>query len=170
MFLLLDPVAEIRVREGREQSPTRTAGRSELVVVDQGVEAILAAIPDVPDKRPMVKQHAVFFEEALSQPEIQVAVGLDAAGAQQGQQPVRRRSFATHGRDANNTILVGELEVFVAPLREFERPFAKVHLVVVFHRPAIPQQPRNTHLERRRRLLWPAVKDPLRGVVTFRFR
>ena len=40
----------------------------ELVIVDQGVEAILAAVPEVPEEGALMEQVAMLLEEVVAQP------------------------------------------------------------------------------------------------------
>ena len=121
------------------------------MVVDQGVEAVaLAAVPDVPDERPVVEQLAVLLEEAVAEPVVEVALPASMPhAAEQPQQPLGRGFFAADRRDADDAVVVGELRQFVAPLDQRPRPLAQAHLVVEFRRPAVAQQPRNGDLERR---------------------
>ena len=60
--LLLNPVAEVAVGELLQ------GGVVEAVVVDQGVEAIGAAIPEVPDKRAVVEELGMLLEIFVAQP------------------------------------------------------------------------------------------------------
>lgn len=82
------------------------------------MEAVaLTAVPDVPDERPVVKQFAVFLEEAVAEPVVQVNPAgqfarlrrLDARRSQQRQQPFRRGLFAAYRRDARNAIVIRQL-------------------------------------------------------------
>ena len=73
--LLLDPVAEIAVGQllqGRVVEP---------VVVDQGMEAIGAAVPEVPDEGAVVEELGVLLEELVAQP---VFEGLGFAAFEPG--------------------------------------------------------------------------------------
>ena len=68
------------------------------MVVDQRMEAVLAAIPDVPDEGAVVEQPAVLLEEAVAQPVLQRAVGVAGMGQQtllRGRRPTR---VDRHGR------------------------------------------------------------------------
>ena len=58
--LLLNPVAEVAVGQLLQ------GGVVEPVVVDQGVEAIGAAVPEVPDKRAVVEELGVLLEELVA--------------------------------------------------------------------------------------------------------
>ena len=60
-----DPVAQVAVGEGLQAAAALAVLGGELVVVDQGVEAVLAAVPDVPDEGPVVEELAVLREEAV---------------------------------------------------------------------------------------------------------
>jgi len=51
-FLAIDPVAQVGVGEQLQSFAALAVGCSELVVVDQGTEAVGIAIPDLPDERP----------------------------------------------------------------------------------------------------------------------
>src|SRR5690606_33297756 len=70
-LLRADPVAQVGVDQALKASLV------ELVVVDQYAEDAFKAIPDVPDKGPMLDQFAVLLEQLVAQP---VAEGLAASG------------------------------------------------------------------------------------------
>ena len=65
LLLTADPVAQVGVDQGFQQLGV------ELVVVDQGGEAVAQAIPDVPDEGTVLEQFAVLGEELLPQPGLQ---------------------------------------------------------------------------------------------------
>ena len=60
LHLSLDPFSQLVV----DQVPQ--AGLIKLVVVDDGGEPILAAVPDVPEERPIVEQLAVLLKETVT--------------------------------------------------------------------------------------------------------
>lgn len=60
--LLLDPVAEVAVGELLQSRVV------EAVVVDQGVEAIGTAVPQVPDKRAVMEEFGVLLEKLVAKP------------------------------------------------------------------------------------------------------
>jgi hypothetical protein len=65
-FLLsLDPIAEVGVNQFLQQLVV------ELVVVDQGAETVLPAIPNLPDERAVMEQLAVLLEEPVAEPVLQ---------------------------------------------------------------------------------------------------
>ena len=63
--LPLDPVVEIRVG----QFPKRRAVQT--VVVEEDREAVLAAVPYLPDERPVPEQSSMLGEEVVTQPRLQ---------------------------------------------------------------------------------------------------
>ena len=62
LFLAADPVAQVGVDQGFEVLVI------ELVVVDEGGKAVAEAVPDMPDKRAMLKEFAVLGKELFAQP------------------------------------------------------------------------------------------------------
>ncbi len=60
--LLLDPVAQVAIGQLLQ------GGVVELMVVDEGVEAIGAAVPEVPDKGTVVEEFGVLLEELATLP------------------------------------------------------------------------------------------------------
>ena len=67
-----DPIAQVAVGQIFQQLAALPVRRSQLVIVDQGVEAIARpAIPDVPDERAMMEEFAVLLEEVVAQPMLQ---------------------------------------------------------------------------------------------------
>lgn len=82
--LPLDPVAEVGVGESFESASPVTVRAGKLMVVHEGVKAILSAIPDVPDEGTVMKELAVFLEELLSKPSFErVRVLLTITGGSQ---------------------------------------------------------------------------------------
>ena len=53
--LPVDPVAEVRVQQLLQRAPSLAIRRGQAVVVHQRMEAVAAAIPDVPDERPLTE-------------------------------------------------------------------------------------------------------------------
>ena len=85
-FLADDPVAEIAVGQVLQQLVTVRPG--ELVVIDQSMKAIgFAAIPDGPDEGTLLEEFAVFFEEVIPQPIVQLVRRFQLARFEQSGQP-----------------------------------------------------------------------------------
>ena len=61
-FLVVDPVAEVGVGEFLERSVV------EAVIVHEHAEAVLAAVPEVPEEGAVVEELAVLVEEFIAQP------------------------------------------------------------------------------------------------------
>lgn len=64
--LAQDPVVQLGVGDGFEGTLAIAIGAGEAVVVDKGVEAIRAPVPDVPDEGSVVEGLAVLLEEAVA--------------------------------------------------------------------------------------------------------
>ena len=60
--LALDPFVEVGEGQGFEGPAAFTIRASQPVVVDERVEAVLAAVPDVPDEGPVVEELAVLVK------------------------------------------------------------------------------------------------------------
>jgi hypothetical protein len=115
--LLLNPVAEVTVCQFLQ------GGVVKPVVVDQGVEAIGPAIPDVPDKRPIVEEFGVLLEKLVSQPAFQ-GFGFTAlehgssdngtfiegakGGGMKHAQSDDRRLLAAERRQTDDAVFIGE--------------------------------------------------------------
>ncbi len=118
------------------------AGLVELVVVDQYAEAVLEAIPDMPDKRPVLEQFAVLLEELVAQPEaegfaadgFQQAVfqwcgpGIAIGGLQQGFQALVGGLSAAHRRQADDAVVIDKTGQFLATLYPFTLFGGQLHL------------------------------------------
>ena len=87
-----DPLAQVGVGQALQKPPTFAASFAKLVVVDQRMEAIaFAAVPDVPHERTVMEQLAVFLEEAITEPVVQIDVRLDVARMPTAEAAARRR-------------------------------------------------------------------------------
>ncbi len=96
------------------------------MIVHQGVEAIAAAVPDVPDEGPVVEQLAVLLEEPVTQPIVEPLAGKTDLGQELGQagrrpgraeggrqqlhQPIGRRRLALDRRQADDAVRIGKAE------------------------------------------------------------
>ena len=70
----------------------------EPVVVDQRREAVLAAVPDVPDERPVLEQLAVLLEELVAKPGVEILL-LRARRLQAARAATRRRPGRSDRRE-----------------------------------------------------------------------
>ena len=73
VFLSFDPVTEVAVSQSLQDFVTTWA--SKFVIVDQSMKSVaLASVPDVPNKRTLIEQFAMLFEESVAKPIVQVFV------------------------------------------------------------------------------------------------
>ena len=70
------PVAEIRVNQLFERPPAFAVRCRKAVVINQSVEAVATAIPDMPDEGTLMKQLAMLSEEAIAQPIVERFAGV----------------------------------------------------------------------------------------------
>ena len=80
-FKVANPVAEVGEGE-RFQQLVALLAVGQAVVVDQGLEARLVPVPDVPDERAVLEQLAVLFEEPVAEPLVERLVGEPGLGQQ----------------------------------------------------------------------------------------
>jgi hypothetical protein len=152
-------------------------GVVEFVVIDQGMEAVFAAVPEVPDERALVEQVAVLLEEFVAQPVVeggffgagggeQVAfVEWAEGGSEQAAQAGGGGLFAVQRRQADDAVGVG---VGFQAVRAERRAVGEFGTGLA--RPAVAEQPGDGDLQRIIRAFWMAVEQPLCGVVGARFR
>ena len=93
--LAIDPVAEIGVDQLLQRAPAFAVRRGEAVVVDQRMEAVAPAVPDVPDEGALVEQLAMLLEEAVAQPVVERLAGIAGLGEQARE--LRRRPVGAEG-------------------------------------------------------------------------
>src|SRR5690606_12895739 len=143
-----DPVAQVGVDQAFQ------AGLVELVVVNQYAEAVFEAVPDVPDKGPVLEQLAVLLEELVAQPETQrlTADGIEQAvfqrggpgiaigGLQQGFQALISGRLAAYRRQADNAVVIDETGQLLATLDPFALFGGQFHFRVQLCRPAVAKQ------------------------------
>ena len=120
--LAVDPVAETGIDQLLQRVPTLAVGPSEAVVVHQRVEPVSAAVPDVPDKGPVMEQLQVLGEELVAEPVVERLArrtraikqagefrcgpfGAEGIG-QQRSQPFVRRGFTGDGGEADDAVAV----------------------------------------------------------------
>ena len=118
-LLLSNPIAEIGVDEAFERLAR------ELVVVDEHREAVLCAVPDLPDKRSMPKHRAMLLKKPVPQPTLE-RLALAVAVCEQGfecrvgpliaistrehaQEAICGRLLAMHRRNADDTVVVYQI-------------------------------------------------------------
>ncbi len=151
------------------------------MVVDQGREAALQAIPDVPDEGTVLKQLAVLGEELLPQPGLQcfarvigalqqrgqgvIGPGIAVGGGQQVQQTVGRRSLSAHRRDADDAVIIGVARQGRAALDPFALLVSQFHVRVQFGRPAVAEEAGSGDLESIPTISGVTMEDPLRGIL-----
>src|SRR5690554_2428631 len=129
-----NPVAQVGVDQAFQASLVQ------LVVVNQYAEAVFEAVPDVPDKGPVLEQLAVLLEELVAQPQaegfaadgIEQAVfqrggpGVAVGGLQQGLQALVGGLFTAHWRQADNAVVIdktGQLSAALDPFTLFGGQF-----------------------------------------------
>lgn len=122
------------------------------------MEAIaFAAVPDVPDERAVMKQLAMFLEELIAQPIIEIRTArigqqlrkysvipvIAPDGPQQLQQPLVRRTLAADGRNADYAVVIRQL---FQTVRGECRTIGETGTGLA--RPPVAEQPRHGHLQR----------------------
>ena len=142
----------------------------ELVVVDQAGEAVLAAVPDVPDEGAVVEPLAVLLEEAVAEPVVERRARLapasvsslscsdaDHSDPKAVRKTSRNRSAAG---DSPRTAGMGTMPSLSAK---------RIEVVRFLIGPAVAEQPGHGDLERVGRALRVALEEPLGGVVAVGF-
>ena len=181
-LLLAYPVAQVGVDEALQVLGV------ELVVVHQRGEAVLQAVPHMPDEGAVVEALGVLLEELLAQPDVQALAGavgigqqlvehggLPAAGLhglpggnQQLEQAVMRGRLAAHRGQADDAVVVGVLGQHFAAGNPGAGLVGQFHRRVGLGRPAVAGQAGDGDLQRVGGGLRVAVEQPLGGVVGVR--
>ena len=167
--LLLDPVAEIAVGQLLQ------GGVVEAVIVDQGVKAIAATIPQVPEEGAVMKELGVLLEAFVAQPVFEGCrfaafepgsgdQGAFVEGAEGGSEELTQASsgglLAVERRQADKTVFVGEgFQAVGAKGRAIGKAAAGLA------RPAVAEQAGDGDVERLGGARRMAVEEPLRRVV-----
>ena len=170
-LLARNPVAEVGVDQRLQCFVV------EFVVVDQGREAILEPIPDVPDEGAVVEELAVLEKELLAEPGVEgsagvvnaveqfgervVRPGLAIGGGQQVEQAIGRRRLSPYRREADDAVRVGIAGQALAARDPFALLVGQLHLRVEFGRPAVPEEAGDGDLQHARVVAQPAVSRPL---------
>ena len=158
----------------------------ELVVVDEGGEAVAMAVPEVPDEGAVAEEPAVLGEEHVAEPAFEAAA-LDAGvfeqvaegagrpagavgGAEEGRQAVGGGALTSDGREADDAVLVGEVIEFADLLNEGAGLVCEFHVGILLRRPAVTDEPGDGHLKWLGGVRWMAVEEPLGGVIGIGFR
>src|SRR5690606_8859450 len=142
-----DPVAQVGVDQAFQ------AGLVELVVVNQYAEAVFEAVPDMPDKGPVLEQLAVLLEELVAQPEAEglAADGVEQAGFQRGGPGIAIGGlqegfhalvgglFTAHRGQADNAVVIDKAGQCLATLDPVALFSGKSRLRVQLCRPAIAE-------------------------------
>jgi len=108
LLLTADPVAQVGVDKSLQQLGV------ELVVVDQGGEAVAQGIPDMPDEGTVLEQLAVPGEKLLPQPGLQCLARVIGALQQRGQDVVGLPSREEKSR-SNKSELVNRYPGILTP-------------------------------------------------------
>ncbi len=118
---ITDPLAEIGVAQLLQHAAAFAIRGAEPVIVHQGGEAALRAIPDVPDERGLVEQSAMALEEAVGEPAFQIlrpAFAFEAGahdalapcvtpgGHEHGPQAFMRWRLSVDGGQADDAVLI----------------------------------------------------------------
>ena len=156
--LALDPVTQQRVGEPLEP------GAVEAVVVAEDAEAVLAAIPDVPDEGTVVEELGVLGEEVVAQPVVEVLAGRAGLGEEALEQ--RRRPGIPVGPGEQGAQALGG-RALAADRRRHEAIGVSelVERIGLLVGPAVAEQTGDRDLERRLRPGDGALEQPLGRVV-----
>jgi hypothetical protein len=165
------------------------------VVVDQGAEAVLLAVPDVPDEGAVVEELAVVLEEGVAEPLLDGGRGLlvlvelggggeelvlprvappprlaPEGGGEEAAQAIGGGGLGAEGRQADDAVVVGVVGQLGAAVDQRAGLGGEPHLLVELGRPAVADEPGDADLQRRVRLgpLRTPVEEPLRRVVRLR--
>src|SRR5680860_18940 len=175
-----DPVAEITIGECFEEPAPFAVAFGQPVITNQRVKAIaLAAIPDVPDKWPMMEQLAVLVEELIAQPLIEAAGAsvceqfrepvvtppIAPGSLKQMQESLVTGGLSADGRQAHNTVCIRQLE---QTIRAERRAIGETGTGLA--RPLVAEQPRHGHVQRLVCTGRVAVEQPLRRFAGKRLR
>ena len=170
--LLLNPVAQVAVGQLLQ------GGVVESVVVDQGVEAIGAAVPEVPDKGAVVEELGVLLEELVAQPvfesfgfaALEPGGGDEGAfveGAEGGGEELAQAGsgglLAVERWEADDAVFVGE---GFQPIGAEGGAIGEAAAGLA--RPAVAEQAGDGDVERLGGACRMAVEEPLRRVVAVR--